>query len=885
MKQNGISQSVKDNLIYIAKDPVNPVNTARAVLKMVKSPVSLVKEYAKAIMPKTTAELETQIEAQKKSNQPMRFDVGAGMSNVEKVLPGPRLSTLEAIQQGAQIEPVQAGEAPQVSPVRQAQQVVRKPDLSPQKPSAIDKLLSGIKLSYDTNPFMPSRSNPLQSNFEVALEPAEKKIFEKTLNTDLGKKVITKISESTEDIPLKLLSGIEAAGTSKTYGEVYSGWKKAKENPDNPLWKKFIYNFQSSAPQSLLGVAMSFVPYAGKPLAYAYWSALSAGEQIKDKGEVTSAQNIAIDTIGDSLLSGALEGLFKKPAKTLISTLEKSFLTEGGTESAQTLLKYANDYRTAKNETDRNQAISNAKQYITSGDILMEFSIGGLSGASIGGLGFAANKTIGQQPGLSMPDKPTEPTKTTKTPAEANKYLYHGTNEAVLDNISKEGLKPGMRGQLSLSKTDKYAMTFAREGMTPSGKTNSVMLRVKSDFLDGKTTLKRVDGKERPMPDQLNELLTKETIPPEYLEIYKDGKWQPLTTKVSPEVKPALKSAKLDTLNPTGSVFADYTPAKRATAELADNITTLDKTMKKPADEMITIYRGTGKGGDIVAGDFVTTNKQLAKDYAGTGRVIEKKVKLSDILDDLDEPLGEEYIYRPQARLKPSVVEPLIEEAKAQEARKYGSAEEFVSAQRKAFHGSPIKDLKKIDFGEGIRSNTFLGKTTKVKSGAIFFTPDENVAKFFAENRTEFLKDLGKVGDPTVYERYLNIKNPIDLTGKNIKQASQLLDKAKIDLEKEILGIEGFGRDLETLLEDKEIELSDLWKIVDKKENVAKLQKIGIDGAIFKETEKRGISYAIFNPNQAFTKQQLIDIYNQAVKETKRNKNQKLNQKLKVKLI
>ena len=410
MKQNGISQSVKDNLIYTAKDPVNPVNTARAVLKMVKSPVSLVKEYAKAIMPKTTAELETQIEAQKKSNQPMRFDVGAGMSNVEKVLPGPRLSTLEAIQQGAQIEPVQAGEAPQVSPVRQAQQVVRKPDLSPEKPSAIDKLLSGIKLSYDTNPFMPSRSNPLQSNFEVALESAEKKIFEKTLNTDLGKKVITKISESTEDIPLKLLSGIEAAGTSKTYGEVYSGWKKAKENPDNPLWKKFIYNFQSSAPQSLLGVAMSFVPYAGKPLAYAYWSALSAGEQIQDKGEVTSAQNIAIDTIGDSLLGGSLEGLFKKPAKTLISTLKKSFLTEGGTESAQTLLKYANDYRTAKNETDRNQAISNAKQYITSGAILMEFSIGGLSGASIGGLGFAANKTIGQQPGLSMPDKPTEPT-------------------------------------------------------------------------------------------------------------------------------------------------------------------------------------------------------------------------------------------------------------------------------------------------------------------------------------------------------------------------------------------------------------------------------------------------------------------------------------------
>lgn len=274
-----------------------------------------------------------------------------------------------------------------------------------------------IKLSYDTSPFMPSRSNPLQSNFEVALEPAEKKLFDKTLNTDVGKKVITNISKYTEDIPLKYLSGLEALGTSKSFNDfipeakrIYSEWKVKKEDPNKPLWKKFGYSLQSAFPQSLLGVAMSFIPYAGKPLSYAYWSALSASEQLKDKGEVTSAQNIAIDTIGDSLLGGSLEGLFKKPAKTLISTLKKSFLTEGGTESAQTLLKYANDYRTAKTETEKNQAISNAKQYITSGDILMEFAIGGLSGTSIGGLSFAANKTIGQQPGLAMAKEPETPT-------------------------------------------------------------------------------------------------------------------------------------------------------------------------------------------------------------------------------------------------------------------------------------------------------------------------------------------------------------------------------------------------------------------------------------------------------------------------------------------
>lgn len=135
-----------------------------------------------------------------------------------------------------------------------------------------------------------------------------------------------------------------------------------------------------------------------------------------------------------------------------------------------------------------------------------------------------------------------------------------------------------------------------------------------------------------------------------------------------------LKSTqKLDSLNPTGSVFSKYTPKQRATAELADNITTLDKTIGKSADEMITIYRGTSKGDKIVPGDFITTNKQLAKDYAGTGKVLEKRVKLSDILDDITEPLGEEYIYRPKSNpLKSNLIN---------EAKKYKSAEDYVKGK------------------------------------------------------------------------------------------------------------------------------------------------------------------------------------------------------------
>jgi hypothetical protein len=70
--------------------------------------------------------------------------------------------------------------------------------------------------------------------------------------------------------------------------------------------------------------------------------------------------------------------------------------------------------------------------------------------------------------------------------------------------------------------------------------------------------------------------------------------------------------------------------------KLGKNITTLDVTSNKQPNEIVTIYRGAPLNQkQIVPGDFITTNKQLAKDYAGSGgHVISKKVKLCCILDD-----------------------------------------------------------------------------------------------------------------------------------------------------------------------------------------------------------------------------------------------------------
>lgn len=239
--------------------------------------------------------------------------------------------------------------------------------------------------------------------------------------------------------------------------------------------------------------------------------------------------------------------------------------------------------------------------------------------------------------------------------ADKGGYLYHGTNEDVLENISKEGLKPGKRGQLSLSKDEAYAKSFAREGMTPQGKTNPVLFRVKSDLLEGKTTLNRVDGKPRPMSDQLNEVLTKETISPENLEIYKDGKWQPL--KEEPLIQEAKKYNSAEEF-----VKARTKQEYRSTHQLSlsDSITAdkidiptlkeairtrngylnkynlsdlkkLEKLQNNP-DADVTIYRASPKN-EINEGDWVTTDKIYAnyiKKQNG-GKVYSYTVKVKDL--------------------------------------------------------------------------------------------------------------------------------------------------------------------------------------------------------------------------------------------------------------
>jgi len=172
----------------------------------------------------------------------------------------------------------------------------------------------------------------------------------------------------------------------------------------------------------------------------------------------------------------------------------------------------------------------------------------------------------------------------------------------------------------------------------------------------------------------------------------------------------------LRNVNPTWWILVEYNPSKIAKMKLADNITTLDKTMKVSPDKEITIYRWTDyPQKEIVPWDFITTNYDLAKSYSWKWNVIIKKVKVSDILDDIEEPLWEEYIYKPNKTpqkidkwIKNNTIEDTLSikdnsmNKLKEEAKKYKSADEFIKSKKETlYHWSPVAwDIEKLSISK-----------------------------------------------------------------------------------------------------------------------------------------------------------------------------------------
>jgi len=262
-------------------------------------------------------------------------------------------------------------------------------------------------------------TSPRLEAYNVAKTPEEKaKILEeanqdvpliKFLNSEAGQKVTGAIYNTTSNLPLKAIARVKSIGDD-TYDEAYSALVAKSKDPENSRFENIMYGLQDSGVQSaigaLLAVGTSYLtrnPKAGQAVSLAYFAPISAESQRQDKGRVESLGNIAIDTVGDTLISGfaesALKSVIKEGGETALKEfakqMGKGFLVEGTTEPSQTVIKYANDYRNARTDADREEVVAKFSEYVKSGAMVDEFLIGGLSGAGITAVATGAGKAIG----------------------------------------------------------------------------------------------------------------------------------------------------------------------------------------------------------------------------------------------------------------------------------------------------------------------------------------------------------------------------------------------------------------------------------------------------------------------------------------------------------
>ena len=233
--------------------------------------------------------------------------------------------------------------------------------------------------------------NPLsgqKKRYETVEEMEMDRPIIKALNSPTGLKIINEVVTKTSNLPLQGYAFLKSFG-DQSFDEIYGAAIEEAQDSSNPYFKKLLYQIQNTLPQAVIGVLLSLgttaltrSPAAGKITAGAYFGALSASEQIQEKGKVTNLTNIGIDVALDSALGANIEKLFKGVGETSFKNAIKSFGIEGGTEGMQSLLKLGNEYINAR-EDKKQEVIDKTKNYVVNGGLLTEVLVGGISGSAI----------------------------------------------------------------------------------------------------------------------------------------------------------------------------------------------------------------------------------------------------------------------------------------------------------------------------------------------------------------------------------------------------------------------------------------------------------------------------------------------------------------------
>lgn len=300
-------------------------------------------------------------------------------------------------------------------------------------------------------------------------------------------------------------------------------------------------------------------------------------------------------------------------------------LAEGTTEALQSLSSIST--KAVYDEWNGTDYFKNKSGWEIASDILYDGALGAVGGGMISSVITGAEQTV-------------QGRRANKMDADIKALIAAAETEGMSEAVKTTLKAKIIRGEIT--KTDainilgdfdviKSKVDQMPNTLTEEGKAASLDLMLEKDKLE-----KQIEGKDpnlvEPQKKRVNEINDR---------LKQIGEGEQAKTEVTEE------EVVLNSMNPSGGIFVEYTPEQRDALPLGENITTYDETADISPTEKVTVYRGVPNDvNEIKSGDFVTTNEQLAKDYAGEGKVISMEVNANDILDDKTEPLGEEYILR-----------------------------------------------------------------------------------------------------------------------------------------------------------------------------------------------------------------------------------------------
>jgi hypothetical protein len=242
------------------------------------------------------------------------------------------------------------------------------------------------------------------------------------------------------------------------------------------------------------------------------------------------------------------------------------------------------------------------------------------------------------------------------------------------------------------------------------------------------------------------------------------------------------------------------------------------KDMQKKSDKSIASWEDLTSEIEKLGGraEWATTPDDMLMDNA-------KKIKVQAI-ENLKQPF----------KKAGSAESALLEEAK-----KYKTADEFVKAQPKVYHGTPNNTFLKKgkDFGAFEEPSAYSGN-------AIYFTDNAKVASSYTGKDRLFDTSLHS---PQVIEATIGLENPLTVDAKG-----SIWRKFKTTIDgQEIIGT----RNLEKYAKENGYDGLVVKNVIDMRETPSKITK-----------NMYGTNYAVFDPKQIKTKSQLKQIWEEANK-------------------